>query len=110
MIKCKESVVLVNESLCTSLLIKRLPYSVFQQIMMNVTNETFCAIWYHLHKLKNMKNTDGGMFLLAKWQSSACRFTKSNTTYECSSRFLNWANGAKLRKGSQMNSNITTEY
>ena len=25
--------------------------------------ETFCAIWYHLRKLKNMKNTHGEMLL-----------------------------------------------
>ena len=33
-----------------------------------------CAIWYHLHNLKDVKNTDG-----------------------CFSRFLNCANGTKLR-------------
>ena len=25
----------------------------------------FCAIWYHLHNLKNVKNTYGGVLLLA---------------------------------------------
>ena len=31
-----------------------------------------CAIWYYLYKLKNVKNTHGGVLLLVK-------FTKSNT-------------------------------
>ena len=35
-----------------------------------------CAIWYHLHNLKNMKNTHGGVLYLVKLQASA---TKSNT-------------------------------
>ena len=38
-----------------------------------------CAIWYHLHNLKNVKNTDGRVFLLAKLDASACNFTKSIT-------------------------------
>ena len=25
-----------------------------------------CAIWYHLHNLKNVKNTPGGVFLFSK--------------------------------------------
>ena len=33
----------------------------------------FCAIWYHLYNLKNVKNTHEGVLLLA------CNFTKSNT-------------------------------
>ena len=39
----------------------------------------FCAIWYHLHNLKNVKNTHGGVILAMKLQSSAGRFTKSIT-------------------------------
>ena len=38
-----------------------------------------CAIWYHLHNLKNVKNTHAGVLLLVKLQASACSFTKSNT-------------------------------
>ena len=26
----------------------------------------FCAIWYHLDNLKNVKNTHGGVLILAK--------------------------------------------
>ena len=26
----------------------------------------FCAIWYHLYNLKNVKNTHGGVLLLVK--------------------------------------------
>ena len=36
-----------------------------------------CAIWYHLHNLKNVKNTHGGVLLLSKLQT--CNFTKSST-------------------------------
>ena len=38
-----------------------------------------CAICYHLHNLKNVKNTDGGVLLLAKLDASARNFTKSIT-------------------------------
>ena len=38
-----------------------------------------CAIWYHLYNLKNVKNTHGGVLILAKSQASACNFTKINT-------------------------------
>ena len=38
-----------------------------------------CAIWYHLHNLKNVKNTHGGVLLLVKSQALAFNFTKSNT-------------------------------
>ena len=30
-----------------------------------------CAIWYHLHNLKNVKNTHGGLLLLVKLQALA---------------------------------------
>ena len=29
-----------------------------------------CAIWYHLHNLKNVKNTYGGVLLLVKLQAT----------------------------------------
>ena len=38
-----------------------------------------CAIWYHLQKIKNVKNTNGGVLLLVKLQAEACKVTKSNT-------------------------------
>ena len=41
----------------------------------------FCAIWYHLYNLKNVKNTHGGVILLRS----------------CFSRFLNYTNSTKLR-------------
>ena len=41
----------------------------------------FCAIWYHLYNLKNVKNTHGGVTLLRS----------------CFSRFLNYTNSTKLR-------------
>ena len=41
----------------------------------------FCALWYHLYNLKNMKNTHGGVLLLVKLQALACNFTKSYTPW-----------------------------
>ena len=38
-----------------------------------------CAIWYHLHNSKNVKNKPGEKLLLIKLQAKACNFTKSNT-------------------------------
>ena len=36
-----------------------------------------CAIWYHLYKLKNVKNTHGGVLLLVKLQAiSFAQFQK----------------------------------
>ena len=42
-------------------------------------NVMLCAIWYHLHNFKNVKNTHGGVLLSVKLRSSACNLTKSNT-------------------------------
>ena len=40
----------------------------------------FCAIWYHLYNLKNVKNTHGGVLILVKLQ--ATNGTKShNASY-----------------------------
>ena len=38
-----------------------------------------CAICYHLYNLKNSKSLHGGVLLSVKLQTSACKFTKSNT-------------------------------
>ena len=37
------------------------------------------AIWYHLHNLKNAKNTHGGVLILVKLQVESCNFTKIKT-------------------------------
>ena len=52
----------------------------------------FCAIWYHLHNLKNVKNSHGGVILLVKLA----------VLRSCFSRFLNCANGTKSRKACHM--------
>ena len=36
-----------------------------------------CTIWYHLHNLKNVKNTHGRVLLLVKLKAEAYNFTKS---------------------------------
>ena len=38
-----------------------------------------CAIWYHVHNLKNVKNTHGRVLILVKFQAETCNFIKSNT-------------------------------
>ena len=51
-----------------------------------------CAILYHLYNFKKVKNTYGGVLLLA------CNLTKSNTPPWTFSAFLNCTNGTKSRK------------
>ena len=51
-----------------------------------------CVIWYHLYNFKNVKNTHGGVLLLLK----------VSVLHGCCSRFLNCANGTKLRKASHI--------
>ena len=55
-------------------------------------------MWYHLHNLKNVKYTHGGVLHLVKLQAVACSFTKSNTPQLMFSRFLNYTIGTKSRK------------
>ena len=40
-----------------------------------------CAIWYHVHNFKNVKNTHGGMLISVKLQAEACIFTKISTPW-----------------------------
>ena len=47
-----------------------------------------CAIWYYLHNLKNVKNTHGGVLILA---------LKLTLLRSCFSRLLNCTNGTKSR-------------
>ena len=56
--------------------------------------ETLYAIWYHLHHIKNVKNTLGGVFLLVKLQAEATLF------YGYFSSFLNGTSGTKSHKAS----------
>ena len=60
------------------------------------------AIWYCLYNFKNVMNTQGGVLLLSKLQTEACNFTKVTLLHGCFSRFLNCANGIKLREASNM--------
>ena len=60
------------------------------------------AIWYCLYNFKNVMNTQGGVLLLSKLQTEACNFTKVTLLHGCFSRFLNCANGIKLRDASNM--------
>ena len=64
--------------------------------------ERLCAIWYHLYNLKDVKNSHGGVLLLAKLQAKACNFTKRNTAPWVFSCFLNCINSTKSRKGSHI--------
>ena len=64
----------------------------------------FRAIFYHLHSLKNVKNTHGGVLLLVKIKIFACNFTKGNTTSWVFFTFF------KLYKWYQIIQNITQEW
>ena len=64
-------------------------------------NVTFCAIWYHLYKLKNVKNTNVGVLLLVKFLAETCNFAKSNTTPCVFFTCLKLYNGTKSPKVSQ---------
>ena len=61
-----------------------------------------CAIGYHLHNLKNAKDTHGRKLLSVKTQDKACNVTKSNTLSWVFSTFLNCTNGTNLRKASHI--------
>ena len=58
----------------------------------------FCAIWYYLHNLKNVKSTHGGVLALL---------------HGCFPRFLNCTNGTKSRNAPQIvqpNSDLKDPY
>ena len=62
---------------------------------------TRCAIWYHFHNLKNVKNTHGGVLLLVKLQAK-CLQLKVTLIRGCFSRFSNCTNGTKSCKTSHL--------
>ena len=41
-----------------------------------------CAVWYHLRNLKNVKNTHGGVLILVKLQTLACRLLQTLKLYK----------------------------
>ena len=45
-----------------------------------IPNLTVCAIWFHLYKLKNLKNTHGGVLLLVKLQVIQIVRNRASTT------------------------------
>ena len=65
-----------------------------------------CAIWYHLCKLKKVKNNHEGVFILVKLQASVCNFTKINTLPWVFFTFFNCTNGVKSRNAPQILQNI----
>ena len=58
----------------------------------------FCAIWYHLYNLKNIKNTNGGVLHLVRLQA----LLQITLLHGCFSGFLNCTNGTNLRNASRM--------
>ena len=65
-----------------------------------------CAIWYHLHNLKNGENNHRGVLLLVKLQATLLKLTLLQGFF---SRFLNCTNGNKLRKASNMIQEVIEE-
>ena len=66
----------------------------------------FCAIWYHLYNLKNVKNTHGRVLLLVKLQAKPATLLKVTLVHGCFSRFLNCRNGAKSRNASHIDHHL----
>ena len=64
-------------------------------------NETLCAIWYHLHNLKSMKNILGRVLILV-CRLKPVTLLKVTLPHGCFSRFLKFTNGTKSRKVSHM--------
>ena len=60
-----------------------------------------CAIWYHMHNLKNVKNNDGGVLLLVKLQTELSTLLKVALLHRYFSRFL------KLYKWYQIVQSVT---
>ena len=58
---------------------------------------TRCAIWYHLHNLKNMKNTHRGVLIL-----QPASLLKLTLFHGCFSSFPNCTNSTKSRNASQL--------
>ena len=59
-----------------------------------------CAVWYHLYKLKNVKNTHGGVSILVKLEASSLKpatLLKLILVHGCFSRFLSCVDGTKSR-------------
>ena len=67
-----------------------------------------CTIKYHLHNLKIVKNTHGGMLLLVKVQSET--LLKGPRLNDCFSRFLNCINGTKSSKASHLIFSFPTRW
>ena len=55
-----------------------------------------CAIWYHFYKLKNLKNTHGGVTF------KPATLLKVALLHGCFSRFLYCTNGTKSCKASHI--------
>ena len=53
---------------------KASPY-MFDKVLNALLHMIHCAIWYHMHNFKNVKNTHGRVLLLVKLQALACNFT-----------------------------------
>ena len=66
------------------------------------TNVVLCTIWYHVHNLKNVKNTHGGVLILVKLQAKPATLLKVTLLHGCFLRFLNCMNGTKSHKAPQI--------
>ena len=69
-----------------------------------------CAMWYYLYKVKNVKNTHGGVLLLVKLQALVCSFTKSSTPPWVFFTFFNCTNDTKSHNASQCRKIIGTDW
>ena len=74
----------------------------FDTYRWNITNVVRCAVWYHLHTLKNMNNTYVGVLLLVKFQAKASSFTKCKTHPLVFFSFFKLYKRTKLHNASHM--------
>ena len=65
---------------------------------LSIADVMFCAIWYYLYNLKNVKNTHGRVSLLVQLHAFiVCNFTKSSTPPWVFFTFFKCTNGTKSR-------------
>ena len=61
-----------------------------------------CAIWYHLHNVKNVNNTLGRVILLVNWKLKHATLLQITLLDGCLSSVLNYENGTKSHKASHI--------
>ena len=105
---------LLNDPVWNCYQIKRRHFSIVTHLKVTcrsflLTKNSYCSlyvmlwtIWYHLHILKNVKNTHGEALLLVEVLALAYNFTKCNNPPSAFFTLFNFRNGTKSRKTSHI--------